>query len=164
MKIQVGGLAEGIHEYQFKVEGSDLNLEFASSVMVSVSLDKAGSQIFVSAILQTMGTFSCDRCLAAFTRPLNAAYRMCYLFDSEGADRFDPAEVQVISPSLNVIDITDDVRQTLLLAVPLKLVCSDTCKGLCPTCGINWNLEACDCHEEGTDPRWEELKKLRDRN
>jgi uncharacterized protein len=86
---------------------------------------------------------------------------MYYLFDAADADRLDPAEVQVISPPLNVIDITDDVRQTLLLAVPFKLVCSDTCKGLCPSCGTNWNLEACECHEEDTDSRWEELKKLR---
>jgi uncharacterized protein len=162
MKIQVGGLSEGIHEFQFSAEGSVLDLEFASLVSVHVSLEKAGSQIFLTGTVQTEGTFTCDRCLASFTRPLSSTYRMYYLFDSAEAGRFDPAEVQVISTSLSIIDITDDVRQTLLLAVPLKLVCSETCKGLCPTCGTNWNLEVCDCHEEVADPRWEELKKFRD--
>lgn len=166
MKIQVGGLSEGTHEFRFKAEKGDLGLgpPLDSAVTVETTLEKTGSQIFLRASLQTEGTFTCDRCLSAFTRPVTAAYRMFYLFEAADPTRLDPAEVQLISPALNVIDVTDDVCQTLLLSIPLKLLCRDACRGLCPTCGRNRNLEDCNCREELTDPRWEGLKKLRSEN
>jgi len=44
--------------------------------------------------------------------------------------------------------------EQVLLAVPLKIVCKADCKGLCPSCGRNRNLETCDCAEKNEDPRW----------
>jgi uncharacterized protein len=166
MKIQVGGLSEGTHEFRFVAEKGELDLgpSLDSAVTVETTLEKTGSQIFLRASLQAEGTFTCDRCLAGFTRPVSAGYRMFYLFEADDPGRRDPAEVQLISPSLNVIDVTEDVRQTLLLSIPLKLLCQDACRGLCPTCGRNRNVEDCSCREDVTDPRWEGLKKLRSEN
>jgi uncharacterized protein len=166
MKIQVGGLSEGTHEFRFVAEKGELDLgpSLDSAVTVETTLEKTGSQIFLRASLQAEGTFTCDRCLAGFTRPVSAGYRMFYLFEADDPARRDPAEVQLISPSLNVIDVTEDVRQTLLLSIPLKLLCQDACRGLCPTCGRNRNVEDCNCREDVTDPRWEGLKKLRSEN
>jgi len=48
-----------------------------------------------------------------------------------------------------------------LLAVPLKLVCKSDCKGLCPVCGKNRNVEPCSCVEKSDDPRWSGLKEIR---
>ena len=163
MKIQLGGLSEGAHEYHFSVEGADLGIGpgFQQSVTVSATVEKTGNQVFLYASAEAHCSFHCDRCLAEFEKVLAPQYRMIYVFEEAGRDRFDPSEVQVISPSVNIIDIADDVRQTLLLSVPLKLLCSDTCKGLCPQCGTNWNLASCSCHEERDDRRWEALRKLR---
>ena len=44
-----------------------------------------------------------------------------------------------------VIDLSEDARQTILLAVPLKLLCREDCQGLCPGCGVDLNREACRC-------------------
>jgi uncharacterized protein len=166
MKIQLGGLSEGLHEYHFRVATGDLNLgpEFRQPVAVSASVEKIGNQVFLSASLEARCTFTCDRCLTEFERVLEPRYRMIYVFEEAEADRFDPSEVHVISPALTAIDIADDVRQTLHLSVPLKLLCSETCKGLCPHCGTNWNLASCSCHDERTDQRWEALKKLQNRD
>ncbi len=166
MKIQLGGLSEGAHEYHFSVAGADLGIGpgFHRPVTVSATTEKTGNQVFLNASVEAHGRFLCDRCLTEFEEILAPHYRMIYVFDEAEADRFDPSEVQVISPSLSVIDIADDVRQALLLSVPLKLLCSESCKGLCPRCGTNWNLASCSCRDVRNDQRWEALKKLRNEN
>ncbi len=163
MKIQLGGLSEGVHQYHFSVAGADLSMGpgFQWPIAVSATVEKTGSQVFLSASAEARCTFVCDRCLTEFEDVLSPRFRMIYVFEEAGADRFDPSEVQVVSPSLSVIDLFDDVRQTLLLSVPLKLLCRESCKGLCPHCGSNLNLASCSCHEERNDQRWEALRKLR---
>ena len=59
------------------------------------------------------------------------------------------------------MDLTEPVRQALLVAVPLKPLCREDCKGLCPQCGANWNNGLCDCPTETMDNRWAALKELR---
>ncbi len=166
MKIQLGGLSEGVHQYRFSIPGADLAIgpEFDRPVVVSATVEKTGNQVFLKASAEACCTFLCDRCLTEFEQVLTPHYRMIYVFEAAEADRFDPSEVQVISPALSVIDIAEDVRQTLLLSVPLKLLCSESCKGLCPRCGGNRNLVPCSCREEGSDQRWEALRKLRNEN
>ena len=57
--------------------------------------------------------------------------------------------------------LEDALREQVLLAVPLKAICREDCKGLCPHCGKNLNLETCSCSEPVEDPRWSALKDLR---
>jgi uncharacterized protein len=54
------------------------------------------------------------------------------------------------------------LREQVLLAVPLKVICRQDCKGLCPQCGKNLNTESCSCAEP-TDERWSALKELREK-
>jgi uncharacterized protein len=63
-----------------------------------------------------------------------------------------------------MIDLADDVRQTVVLAVPLKLLCKEECKGLCPRCGADLNKELCICPPEALDARWETLRRFREEN
>jgi len=163
MKIQLGGLSEGIHQYHFDVAGADLDLGsgFRHPVTVSATVEKAGNQFFLTASAEARGTFACDRCLGEFDTVLRPHYSMVYVFQEAETERRDPSEYQVISPSLSVVDIADDVRQMFLLSVPLKLLCGETCRGLCPHCGINLNVATCSCRDEQPEERWEALKKLR---
>jgi uncharacterized protein len=47
------------------------------------------------------------------------------------------------------------------MAVPMKPLCREDCRGLCPTCGEDLNVTACGCAAEAADPRWEALRLLR---
>lgn len=166
MKIQVGGLSEGLHEYRLEAPASALGLEenFSGDVTVSLTLEKTGRQILLKAGLETLATFSCDRCLERFATSLSSSYQMYYLLEGADLSNLDPAEVQYLAPGSTVIDLTEDVRQTILLSVPLKLLCADSCEGLCPHCGKNLNTGPCSCAETAGDPRWEKLRSLRDSN
>ncbi len=59
---------------------------------------------------------------------------------------------------LNVFGI---LREQFLLAQPMKYLCSEDCKGLCPVCGKNLNYEKCGCNEQALDPRMEIFRKLK---
>ena len=166
MKIQVGGLSDGIHQYHFQVGASELGLgkEFMHDVFIDATLDKTGNQFLLKATMRAAGTFDCDRCITQFERIMDSSYQMCYVTEGSEHGLPDPAEMQVIPAGLNVIDIAEDVRQTILLSVPLKLLCSDSCEGLCPHCGANLNTERCSCTETITDSRWEKLTVLQKKN
>ncbi|MDH4069744.1 MAG: DUF177 domain-containing protein [Ignavibacteria bacterium] len=163
MKIQLGSLSEGVHEYDFKATAEDLDLEdsFPGGASVQVVLEKTGNQIALEGSIRAEGRFLCDRCAGEFSLPLEDSYRMYYVTEGGGFEGIDPSELQMIPSASGSVDITDDVRQTLLLAVPFKLLCTDQCKGLCPHCGKNLNDETCSCTGSGDDTRWEALKALR---
>ena len=162
MKIQIGGLSEGIHQYGFTVPASDLDLgdQFAADVDVEATLDKTSNQILLTAKLTVMGDFVCDRCIGSFQRKLAPSYTMLYALEGSEPAHLDPSEFQIMPPGLHIIDIAEDIRQSILLAVPLKLLCRETCKGLCPSCGQNLNEGECSCKSELTDSRWEKLRKF----
>jgi uncharacterized protein len=163
MKIQVGGLADGIYTYTLSEDASTLELrdQFQDQITANVTVEKIGSQVLLSAQLAALGSFQCDRCLTPFLLPLAPSYRMHYLPEGSEKSSIDPSELQIVPPGFSVIDMSEDVRQTVLLSIPLKLLCMENCKGLCPHCGTNLNGENCTCEETSADERWEELVKLK---
>lgn len=56
-----------------------------------------------------------------------------------------------------VIDVGDELRQVVVLNLPAKPLCKETCAGLCPVCGKNLNISQCTCGQNRIDPRWEKL-------
>lgn len=162
MKIQVGGLSEGVHTYEFWVPAEELELGegFGGEVSVRAELEKTGTQFHLKASISASGEFECDRCLSRVSSRLTPSYGMHYFTDGGNHEECDPSEVQLISPGMHVIDITDDVRQTILLAIPLKVLCKNECAGLCPMCARNLNDGPCTCQENTHDTRWDQLRKL----
>jgi uncharacterized protein len=165
MKIHIGGLSEGVHRYRLGANASELGLaeNFRGEVSVNAVIEKRGNQLFLTAAIETTGTFDCDRCMTQFETLLSPSYKMNYLSKDSDPAQYDPAEVQVLSPGENVLDISEDVRQTILLSVPLKLLCRNDCAGLCPQCGRNLNQGPCACKDDRFDSRWEQLRRLQNR-
>ena len=165
MKIQVGGLADGIHHYQLAAASDSLKLDerFLDQVVVEATIEKSGTQVYLGAEVLAKASFDCDRCLLPFVSPLRSSYRMYYVTDGGAEGNIDPSELQVMPPGFSVIDLQEDVRQTVMLSVPLKRLCTEKCKGLCPHCGTNWNVGSCNCAEQAVDPRWEQLIRLKKR-
>jgi uncharacterized protein len=163
MKINISKLSDGEHNYTFITKPSELEIDesrFNKPVYVEVTLEKSRRQIFLKANVYTVGRFQCDRCVEDFDLVLENSYRMYYVYSEEESKKYEPDEVMVITPETNEIDISDDVRQMVLLSVPMKLLCYEECLGLCPRCGKNLNFEVCTCKVEEIDPRWAPLLKL----
>lgn len=149
MKINISNLSEGVHEYVFEESPSQIELDdrFSKSVSVQVELEKRRRQLFLTGSVKTVGRFVCDRCLDDFESVISFVYRMTYVYDASDAGEVDKDELTVIHSSTNEIKIDEDVRECVLVAVPLKLLCKEDCAGLCGTCGVNLNHETCNCPE-----------------
>jgi len=162
LKIRISGLSSGIHEYAFRILPSDIGLDehFQNPLEVQAHLDKSSHQLLLRAEIHAVGHFECDRCLDQFDQPLSSDYRLVYVFDETAGSRYPEEEVQILREDTVSIDLSEDVRQMVLLSVPLKLLCSEECRGLCPTCGTNLNHAACTCRRDQNDPRWNGLKDL----
>ena len=61
----------------------------------------------------------------------------------------------------DVIDFRDAVQEQVIMAIPMQPLCREDCRGLCPGCGANLNLEKCRCRPDDVDPRLAILKKLK---
>jgi uncharacterized protein len=162
VKIRISGLSNGIHKFQFLQAPSDFGLDgnFPKEIEVDAHLDKTAHQILLKIHVKTSGLFQCDRCLDEFEQRISASFQVVYLYNDAEHRKDSSNEIQVISPDTVALNLTEDIRQMILLSVPLKLLCSEECKGLCSRCGTNLNQRLCDCKEDINDPRWQDLKDL----
>jgi len=162
LKIRISGLSSGIHEYSFRILPSDIGLDgnFRTPLEVEAHIDKTTHQLLLRTEIRAAGVFECDRCLDPFEQKLSTQYRLVYVFDETAGSRYPEEEVQILREDTVAIDLSEDVRQMVMLSIPLKLLCSQECRGLCPTCGTNLNHAACTCRADQTDPRWNGLQDL----
>jgi len=167
IKIKVSNLSNGFYEYDFEGKISEIEVSdpFMGNYKTKVGLSKFDSQIILDAKTDIAADLICDRCTKEFHSIITSNYRMIYLF-TQKVEHFenDKMDVVYLHPETDKIDLTEDVRDYVLLAVPMKKLCSENCKGLCPKCGLNLNDGPCQCKEEKIDPRWEPLLKLKLKN
>jgi uncharacterized protein len=107
----------------------------------------------------------CARCLEPVVEKVARTFDLLYRPQGTDAGR---AELSVTSAEAEVsyyqgegLLLEDALREQVLLALPIKAICREDCKGLCPHCGRNLNSEQCSCFEPVEDPRWAALKDIR---
>ena len=143
----------------------DDDYRVAGPVDVSMDVEKAGGDVFrvtgrVTATLQ----LECGRCLDDFQVAVNAPFELRYVpaIENDGVGEREIAEDDLTTAfyregSLDVIDL---VREQFQLALPMKPVCAEGCRGLCAVCGANLNRTECGCAPKWQDPRLAVLKGL----
>jgi uncharacterized protein len=99
---------------------------------------------------------SCRRCLVPVSVPVAAPVDVLFT-DDPLAD--DPSS-RVIEPDATELDLSDAVREELILSVPAFVLCREDCRGLCPGCGEDLNVGSCRC-QPSADPRWGPLEGLK---
>ncbi len=108
---------------------------------------------------------NCARCLEAVGQHLEREYDLIYrpLGSDRRADEvsISEAETEIGYYQGEGMELADSLREQVLLAAPVKVVCSEACKGICPQCGKNLNEGSCNCAPVMTDPRWDALKDLK---
>ena len=107
----------------------------------------------------------CARCLEPVEYPLAGDFDL--LYRPTGSD-FRAPEVSISQAETEIgyyrgdgLLLEDVLREQILLSLPARSMCSESCKGLCPRCGRNLNLERCNCPEPPPDGRWAALEEIR---
>lgn len=114
-------------------------------------------------LLVTMAA-TCDRCLEPAIFPIENNFDLIYMpadQSASGEKEVDEAAIEVGFYEGDGVSLNEVLREVVLLALPMQLVCEETCKGICPVCGENRNQRACGCQPHPVDDRWSQLKKLR---
>jgi uncharacterized protein len=139
------------------------------------TLTRAGDRFHLRGRILATLQLACGRCLAPFPKPVDTTVDLTYVPDRQpvgtpakdkghgGADE----EVELQDEDLNtayyhdhVLDLGEMLREQFYLSLPMQPLCRPDCQGLCPSCGIDRNVDTCQCHTDWVDPRLSGLKAL----
>ena len=169
MRIRLDKIGSEPFEWREEVSIAPKKLESAEVIGLSpidwrgrIWTEHPGFQL--EATLGYEQTVTCDRCLAPTVERVDTQVHWIVL---QNAPQLTAEEVELSAEDLEItyvdgdeLDADELLLEQLRLNVPMRSVCSDDCRGLCPRCGINRNLETCDCDQVAVDPRWEVLRDL----
>ncbi len=133
---------------EFLEIGSGEQFEVSAPVHYELHIKAVSGGALVEGRLSTEISGVCGRCLKPVRRPVVCG-QLCLFVEIAGMDE---------------VDISEDVRSEMLLELPMNLLCSSECKGLCPHCGADLNQGECGCGGEPPEKRpgpWDELDGLK---
>lgn len=167
MDINISNLKDGEHRYEFEEEAGEFDIESlddSKKVKVEVVLYKMANQASLDINVEAGFKFECDRCLDNYTTELDSHFNLVYKYEFSGTekneDELKEDNLKFISPRTHTIDIKSDVRDYLLLSIPMKKVPEEE-NGVCSFCKRNVNDLLSSSGQESENPIWEELKKLK---
>jgi len=133
MKIYVDKIPEAGIELSEQIKPEALSIDsegisFVKPIDVKANVLKSGSEIFVDIALAAPVEYTCGKCLARFEDVFKKRFKL--ILDVK------PAEI---------VELDEEIRQEMILDLPLKINCKPDCKGLCNNCGQNLNVGKCEC-------------------
>jgi uncharacterized protein len=143
----------------------DPDYRVAGPVELSLDVDKLGSGAFgVSGRAATRLAVECSRCVEPFEVPVDVAFNLRYVPHvenaGEGEREIGEDDLTTAYYREGLLDLVDLLREQFVLALPMKPLCREDCRGLCPQCGTNLNRTQCECAPKWEDPRLAALKSL----
>ena len=158
---------------RFNVDIPAGEIDYDGKISQSTQLHAEGSaqllnhslgEVRVQGKLNVTVQATCDRCLEMATVPLDNRFDLVYMPAGQsvgGEDEIDEAGIEVGYYEGNGLALNDILREVVLLALPMQLVCDEACKGICPVCGQNRNQRDCGCQTAAVDDRWSLLRNFR---
>jgi len=131
---------------------------------IDVTVRGSGDTYYIHADLTGKFSTPCHKCLEATPYRVNPSFELV-------VKKVDPREKSgavsahddfvMLPVGQNRLELDQYIYESLVVDIPMKITCKEDCKGLCSGCGANLNREECRC-TSAPDPRWNELKKLKD--
>jgi uncharacterized protein len=145
---------------------ADPGLEFSDArITGQVSLAKHGHDILVRGNLSGRLDLACSRCLEPFTAPAAIDFDLLLVPGPPKAGAVDEelsqTDLDLDYYTGEIVDLESLLREQIILMMPLKPLCEETCKGLCPHCGANLNREPCQCKTDAVNSPFALLAKLK---
>lgn len=144
---------------------NERDLRLVEPAGVEGRLRRQGDEVQVSGTLTTTVETPCARCLKPILIPIKAEFFERFVravsWRSEEQHELASEDLNLSVFDGETIALDELVREEIELAIPGQVFCREDCKGLCPVCGVDWNLKTCECGTQEIDSRWEKLKGLR---
>lgn len=176
MKVRTDHIKEAVREFAFVEPASSFPIlqemeaagecRFIGSIQVLVKAGREMDHYRVEGSLTAPIQLVCSRCLCGFERTI--ASRFTIFFREGEAAREDEDEVELEEQDLittgfsgEEIDLLPEIAEQVALEIPVKPLCSETCRGLCPVCGADMNAAPCTCEPEPTALTFAALKDFK---
>jgi len=162
MKLRINTLKEGHQIIEMTLVNGDLAIVddcFTNPITASLSIYKGTHEITIKGILNTDLELECDRCLTDYRLNLQVDFQ-AILSQLKQSTAENDDNIILITPTTFEVDLTPFARDALLLAIPMKKLCTEHCRGICAGCGANLNREKCRCKRLAHDDQWRPLKNL----
>lgn len=150
-------------EGELQIDSLDINgrdIRFTRPIDYEGNIYKVGRDKIIHLDISYAYLESCGRCLDRFEIEDKVILSGKLVDEEEIAHEAEDEDEDLIYLEDGKLNLDGKVTETIILALPMKPLCSKGCKGLCPECGINLNEQECNCKSEYVDPRFEKLKNL----
>lgn len=164
--LDLTNLSEGLNHRPLQVEAAALELEwpgveFQPTVDLELVVLRMGDNVQVDGEYRSTMRAACDRCLEIFERRLAGSFRVIGRRGDAQTHELAGQDGVVLHQG-QALDLTRELREAILLEVPMQNLCSPDCRGLCPQCGADRNQGDCGCGPDPVDVRWAALSRLKD--
>jgi len=154
MKIDLRELAQGQSRLDMEITGasvgvtpSEVSLE--GPLSLSLHLDRRGEEIWIRGHIHAIALQQCSRCLVDFSQILALDFEVfCARVQNprvESHPALDEEDGGVHMHDGKVLSIDGEIREAVILGLPMRPLCKEDCAGLCPRCGEDRNLGPCRC-------------------
>jgi uncharacterized protein len=148
-----------------EIEQQDDAYRVVAPVELSFDIHKDKDKFRLVGSVRSELELACSRCLEPFRLAVDAPFDIRYHpFSEASTDSEREVEEEDLETSYyrdDQIDLTELLREQFYLALPMKPLCREDCKGLCPQCGTNLNAGSCNCEPTWVDPRLAALRELK---
>ncbi|PYT57003.1 MAG: DNA-binding protein [Acidobacteria bacterium] len=180
MSVRAGGAEDmfldakelAVHKLRIRKTYAPGSIDFHSAEIkqiepleVTATAELLEGQIRIDGTLETKIELVCARCLEPVVEEVSRTFDLFYaplpkdIKHKEDRLKDDDTEIGFYDgPGLFLADV---LKEQVLLALPLKVICQSDCRGLCPNCGANLNHEECRCETHAMDPRMAPLARLK---
>jgi len=156
LKIDIRSLKAGVHELDVTTDLDEVEIEDArfSDIRLKVRIDVNGQRLYVVVNASAIATLICDRTAVEFEHPVKGSFSVVYMPPNEIDSENEDESLQPLTAEMEEIDLTNIVRDTLLLSVPIRKIAPGATDLDIPT-------SFGEASESDVDPRWSALAKLR---
>jgi len=139
---------------------------FIGSIRGEISIVREFDHLRANGTVTAAATFSCSRCLIDYDSQIVSNFTILFrkdIGDHIEEDEIELGEQDLVSSSYsgNEIDLTHEIEEQIAMEIPLKPLCSSSCKGLCHLCGTDMNRSQCSCSNEPVSLKFSALKDFK---
>lgn len=179
MKVKTEHIREAVRQYVFHESAETFPVlasmteagecRFTGPISVDLTVGREMDHYRVDGSLKVPVSLLCSRCLAEFDQTVSSQFSIFFREgEGLGADNEEDDDVELDERALvsatfsgDEIDLQPELGEQVALCIPLKPLCSESCKGLCPVCGIDLNTATCGCKEEERFSKFSALKNFK---